>query len=64
MTKSIKEHKYAKHFTTEELICDALLTDGGHHKQWYLEQLLIKLVGEDKANDLVKMSDWEKGIAP
>ncbi len=44
-----------------------LLTDGEHHKQWYLEQILkscgvnlIKL-----RQDLLKEDyNWEKGIAP
>ena len=42
---------------TLDLIISGLLTDGGHHKQWFLEQLLIKLgykiwVYPVKPNDL------------
>src|SRR3990167_2918328 len=56
----------------EELAVDGLLTDGGHHKQWYLEKIL-KVIGVD----LIKLRkelntpnkkgdywDWEDGIAP
>ncbi len=44
-----------------------LLTDGGHHKQWYLERILL-----DLGVDLVELKrelagddyEWEPGIAP
>ena len=50
-------------------ICEALLTDGGHHKQWYLQQLLETLVGTDGAQQLREGFQkqgytWEDGIAP
>ena len=52
---------------TLDLIISGLLTDGGHHKQWFLEQLLIKL-GQDteqvKADLLKEDYEWEPGIAP
>lgn len=48
--------------TLKEFILDGLSTDGGHHKQWYLEQILIKLGFDLKA--LKKELDWEEGIAP
>lgn len=49
-------------------ICiDGLLTDGGHHKQWYLEQILEE-IGVDlvELRETLKKDDfsWEKGIAP
>ena len=41
---------------------DGLITDGGHHKQWYLEQILIALgVNMDELRDTL---DWDEGIAP
>lgn len=44
----------------KDLIEDGLCTDGGHHKQWYLEKIAktlgIKLDGKD--------TEWESGIAP
>lgn len=56
----------------KQLCIDGLLTDGAHHKQWYLEEIL-KVLGVD----LVKLReelqtpdekgdyyDWEDGIAP
>lgn len=56
----------------KELCIDGLLTDGGHHKQWYLEQILIKL-GYDLKEIRKELNtpdengdyyDWEDGIAP
>ena len=51
----------------KELCIGGLLTDGGHHKQWYLEEILktlgfdlIKLREELIAEDY----DWEDGISP
>lgn len=51
-------------------ILDGLYTDGGHHKQWALEEALKALLTpkqlerlkdrEDEANDGL----WEEGIAP
>lgn len=43
-----------------ELITDGLTTDGGHHKQWYLEQLAIAL----SQSHILEGLDYEKGIAP
>jgi len=45
-----------------EFIVDGLNTDGGHHKQWYLEKILERLIGADEADDLRYKYDWEKGI--
>jgi hypothetical protein len=54
------------------LATDGLLTDGGHHKQWYLEQILL-MAGVD-LNKLRKdlntpdkngdWYDWDDGMAP
>ena len=41
---------------------DALITDGAHHKQWYIEQMLFAL-GMTKA-EIQKHVDYEPGIAP
>ena len=48
--------------------------DGGHHKQWTLDQVL-RILAEDKYDDLVEESkerdedgeaqyEWDEGIAP
>ena len=42
----------------QELIEDALLTSGEHHKQWYLEEI-AKELGID-----ISELDHEEGIAP
>ena len=42
----------------EILIVEGLQTDGGHHKQWYLEKIAQEL--EIDLNDI----EHEKGIAP
>jgi len=46
-------------------IIEALQTDGAHHKQWFLEMILFKLVGEEEFTNMnVQSSGWEKGIVP
>jgi hypothetical protein len=52
---------------TMDLALDGLFTDGAHHKQWYLEQILTML-GFDLdhlAEELEPLGyEWEPGIAP
>lgn len=45
--------------TVRDLIIGGLCTDGGHHKQWYLEQI-AKALGIE----LIEPLDYEKGVAP
>jgi len=50
-----------------DLALDGLLTDGGHHKQWYLERILETLgIDLDWLVEAVKSADGEleRGIAP
>lgn len=50
----------------KELAVEGLLTDSGHHKQWFLERILEAL-GYDLAqiyDELQPDYDWEDGIAP
>jgi len=51
------------------LATNGLLTDGGHHKQWYLEEILKALdvdLGElrKELNSEEPAYDWEPGIPP
>ena len=51
----------------KDFILDGLCTDGGHHKQWYLEQILIKLGFdlETLRKEFQKEGyDWDESIAP
>ena len=48
----------------EELCIDALLTDGAHHKQWYIEQILEIAIGCIKFDKAKKHIGWDDGIAP
>jgi hypothetical protein len=41
----------------QRILSDALITDGAHHKQWYLQILAAKL-GVDV------LEDYDKGVAP
>jgi len=50
-------------------ILDGLTIDGGHHKQWYLEQALCELKGKDWVEANNKFDEdgetydaWEEGI--
>ena len=46
-----------------ELLKDGLQTDGSHHKQWYLNEVL-KLINADIAKDVEMHWTHDKGIAP
>jgi len=48
----------------QEICVEGLCTDGGHHKQWYLEKILKKLMEPSVFEKLRKHLDWEGGIAP
>lgn len=51
----------------KELCINGLITDGGHHKQWYLEQILVAIgynVADVKSDVQMEGYDWEDGIAP
>lgn len=51
-----------RHLVQVELLAfDALVTDGAHHKQWYLERILEEC-GYD-IEELRKTHQFEKGIA-
>ena len=50
----------------KDLALDALLTDGGHHKQWYIEEIL-KEIGYDLdelRDELGEDYSWDEGIPP
>lgn len=46
------------------LTLDALTIDGAHHKQWFLEQILQYIMGEEKFEQMKKEVQWEPGIIP
>ena len=51
----------------KRMTVEGLQTDGSHHKQWYLEQILISLdVDLDRLRRDLKSKgyEWEPGIAP
>ena len=48
-----------------DLVLEGLATDGGHHKQWYLEQIAEVLgCDRDTLHKLAPEYDWEDGVAP
>jgi hypothetical protein len=49
-----------------DLVIEGLYTDGGHHKQWYLQEIAKVLGGEGLISDveLVEYGEPEEGIAP
>jgi len=47
-----------------KLCVDGLTTDGGHHKQWHLEKILLFISGKPAWDELKRKHDWDKGIAP
>lgn len=63
-------------FTLIGLLSEALYCEGGHHKQWYIEQALENVMGTKRYNTFKKKLEevevddgeeeypWEKGIPP
>jgi len=49
---------------TVKIILEGLITDGAHHKQWYLEQVLQSLVEPEYYETCRKEFEWDEGIAP
>ena len=45
-------------------LCEALVVDGAHHKQWYIVQALKALLGDDWALSVLDELGCEPGIAP
>lgn len=59
--------------TAIDLAFNGLMTDGGHHKQWYLDQIIQTLASEryrrlckeaKNGEEGPETYDWEEGIAP
>lgn len=55
------------------LAVDGIFTDGGHHKQWYLDQIVRVITGDNYEQYVATEKDgedgpetylWEEGIAP
>jgi len=50
-----------------ELCFEGLHEDGGHHKQWYLEEILKLITSTQIYENLKsdeKYGEWEPGVAP
>lgn len=50
-----------------ELCFDGLHEDGGHHKQWYLEEILKTVTTPKMYDDLKhdeKYGEWDEGVEP
>jgi len=50
-----------------ELCFEGLHEDGGHHKQWYLEEILKVVTTPKMYEDLKhdeKYGEWDEGVAP
>ena len=50
------------HTELVQLCIDGLSFDGGHHKQYYLREMLDRLVGKAQAAALDKDHYWEEGV--
>jgi len=46
MTDKKEHEKDVEVIYVEDLIIEGLMTDGEHHKQWYLEEILRRLGGD------------------
>lgn len=45
-----------------DLIGEGLSVDGAHHKQWFLEQILIKILDPEELESMKEDWAWEEGI--
>ena len=54
-----RKYKVSTIIRVQKLLGEGLCTDGGHHKQWYLEQIAKELGLEVPGTDV-----REEGIAP
>lgn len=59
----VSELRTSLDLATKELL-HGLLTDGGHHKQWALEQAFRALCTDDYVDHAKIKLQWEDGIAP
>jgi hypothetical protein len=53
----------------KDLCINGLLTDGAHHKQWYFEQILKRIIPNYNKQEFIIDNqlfdyEWEDGIAP
>ena len=46
----------------KELLCKGLSYDGGHHKQYYLEEIFKLIFNIEEFEDFKKVNDWDDGI--
>lgn len=45
-------------------IIEALMTDGAHHKQYFLERIFRQLCEDDYVNKAKTEFQWDEGVAP
>ena len=74
MKENISDHESEKITKAVAIISDYGWIDGGHHKQWVLDQVLKTLLGETVyfkwlakhcyGEDGPDTYEWDKGIAP
>lgn len=71
--KQAEEYPAWEYFKTKEksnaekavlMALDGLVIDGAHHKQWFLEQILQYIMGEERFEQIKKQVQWEPGIIP
>ena len=63
----IEKSNYLQEDSLKSFIVNGLETDGGHHKQWYLEQILFRLgfnPNKIREEERKEGYDWENGVAP
>jgi hypothetical protein len=45
-----------------DLVIEGLMTDGAHHKQYYLEAILGVILDHEEFEETKKEFEWEPGI--
>ena len=46
----------------KELLCNGLSYDGGHHKQYYLQEVFKMIFGEEEFLEYKEANYWDDGI--
>lgn len=57
-------HENIDDYALTEMCIEALQTDGAHHKQWFVEQILKRLLGKERYENIRRSYEWHDGIEP
>jgi len=63
LVKNSERTLYGAVMAMRQLLLEALETDGAHHKQWFIEEVLAN-IGDTRDALEERGFEWKRGIAP